>query len=259
MIKINETYSINGGQGTIVFSEGKKGTVNASYEIKGKKDTGVINGTLDGNVLNGTYHNKIGNSSGLIQFVFTENGFDCKWKQGLEPGPMRGKWEGAFKDNILQNTSFCNESESILFKLEISSIEEYDINYGSFFTELNVDKNILNDFRNNCNYNTIVTLVNSVLNNNISEILRIASSEINIEELKSEDYDWWSYSPCVKVLKIDELDLEPIYRVYNNEEEYNSDAARLLNKDEDEISDYVSDFMTDVAFHIEKEIFPKSI
>jgi len=94
MIKINETYSINGGQGTIVFSEGKKGTVNASYEVKGKKDTGVINGTLDGNVLNGTYHNKIGNSTGLIQFVFTENGFDCKWKQGLEPGPMRGKWDG---------------------------------------------------------------------------------------------------------------------------------------------------------------------
>lgn len=29
MIKLNEQYSINNGQGSIVFSEGNKGTVNA--------------------------------------------------------------------------------------------------------------------------------------------------------------------------------------------------------------------------------------
>jgi len=95
MLKFNENYSINNGEGSIIFSEGKKGTVNATYEIKGKKDTGTINGTLDGNILKGTYHNKIGNSTGLIEFTFNETGFDAKWKQGLEPGPMRGKWKGA--------------------------------------------------------------------------------------------------------------------------------------------------------------------
>ena len=121
MIKINETYSINGGQGTIVFSEGKKGTVNASYEIKGKKDTGVINGTLDGNVLNGTYHNKIGNSSGLIQFVFTENGFDCKWKQGLEPGPMRGKWDGKLNSDSNISDLIENKQTGKLFRLDINT------------------------------------------------------------------------------------------------------------------------------------------
>jgi hypothetical protein len=35
MIKLNEEYSINSGQGTIVFTEGNKETVNAEYEIKG--------------------------------------------------------------------------------------------------------------------------------------------------------------------------------------------------------------------------------
>ena len=53
MIKLNEQYSINNGQGSIVFSEGNKGTINAVYEIKGKKDTGVINGVLEGNLLKG--------------------------------------------------------------------------------------------------------------------------------------------------------------------------------------------------------------
>ena len=37
MIKLNEKYSINNGQGTIVFTEGKRETINAEYEIKGNK------------------------------------------------------------------------------------------------------------------------------------------------------------------------------------------------------------------------------
>ena len=94
MIKFNEKYLINNGQGSIIFSEGKKGTVNAIYCMSGKKDTGIINGNINGNILTGTYHNKIGNSVGLIEFTFNEIGFDCKWKQGIEPGPMRGKWKG---------------------------------------------------------------------------------------------------------------------------------------------------------------------
>jgi hypothetical protein len=99
MIKLNETYFIDNEESTIVFSEGNKGTVNGNYEIRGKKDTGTINGTLDGNVLKGTFHNKIGNSTGFIEFAFTENGFDAKWKSGLEPGPMRGKWNGKLSDS----------------------------------------------------------------------------------------------------------------------------------------------------------------
>ena len=92
MIKLNEQYSINNGQGSIVFTEGNKGTVNALYTIAGNKSEGKINGTLDGNVLKGTFH--VDAAAGLIEFTFSEDGFDAKWKQGIEPGPMRGKWYG---------------------------------------------------------------------------------------------------------------------------------------------------------------------
>jgi len=92
MIKLNEKYTINNGQGTIVFTEGKRGTINAEYEIKGNKGKGIINGNLENEVLKGTFHEDT--SAGLIEFTFTEDGFEAKWKQGIEPGPMRGKWEG---------------------------------------------------------------------------------------------------------------------------------------------------------------------
>ena len=92
MIKLNERYSINNGQGTIVFTEGKRETIYAEYEIKGNKGKGIINGTLENEVLTGTFH--VDAAAGLIEFTFSEDGFEAKWKQGIEPGPMRGKWEG---------------------------------------------------------------------------------------------------------------------------------------------------------------------
>jgi hypothetical protein len=88
MIKYNETYRINNGKETIVFSTGNDNLVTGEY------NSGTITGTLVGNVLKGTYENKKNKSVGLINFEFHENGFDAQWKQGAEPGPMRGKWEG---------------------------------------------------------------------------------------------------------------------------------------------------------------------
>jgi len=110
MIKLNEEYSINSGQGTIVFTEGNKETVNAEYEIKGNKGKGKINGTLQKNVLTGTFH--VDSAAGLIEFTFTENGFDAKWKQGIEPGPMKGKWTGSLKSQSESNQSI-NEKTSL--------------------------------------------------------------------------------------------------------------------------------------------------
>jgi hypothetical protein len=98
MIKFNEKYAINNGLGTIVFTEAKQGTVNAEYNLNNGKDIGQINGTMDDNVLKGSYHNKTKNNTGLIEITFQENGFNAKWKQGLEPGPMRGKWTALLSD-----------------------------------------------------------------------------------------------------------------------------------------------------------------
>jgi hypothetical protein len=89
MIQFNQTYSINDGQESIVFTAGKGNTVSGKY------NAGTLTGSLEGNLLKATFHNQTNNSAGLIEIDFTEDGFNAKWKQGLEPGPMRGKWKGA--------------------------------------------------------------------------------------------------------------------------------------------------------------------
>jgi hypothetical protein len=98
MLHLNTKYIINNGQGYIVFSEGKQSTVNGEYAMNGKENAGVVNGGLEGNILKGTFHNKVNNTSGLIEFTFNEDGFIAKWKQGLEPGPMRGKWSAQLNE-----------------------------------------------------------------------------------------------------------------------------------------------------------------
>ena len=98
MIKFNEEYTINKGQESIQFKEGKGNTVTGEY------NDGRLTGTIDGNLLKGTFHNKKSNGAGLIEIIFHENGFDAKWKQGLEPGPMRGKWEGKLYSESLKSS-----------------------------------------------------------------------------------------------------------------------------------------------------------
>lgn len=117
MLIIGEAYSINNGQGSIVFTEGNKGTVNALYNITGNKSEGKINGTLDGNVLKGTFH--VDAAAGLIEFTFAKDGFEAKWKQGIEPGPMRGKWSG----NL--NNPDAIESNEYLFNPATDKFIEY--------------------------------------------------------------------------------------------------------------------------------------
>jgi hypothetical protein len=92
MIKFNLTYSINNGQGTIVFKDLGNGSVEATYEIKGNKVPGIITGKVEKENLKSTF--QVGTAKGLMNFTFTENGFISNWKKGLEDGPMKGKWEG---------------------------------------------------------------------------------------------------------------------------------------------------------------------
>jgi hypothetical protein len=129
MIKLNEQYSINNGQGTIVFTEGNKGTINALYNIKGNKAEGKINGMLDGNLLKGTFH--VDAAAGLIEFTFTEEGFESKWKQGIEPGPMRGKWKGQFGIISNQENNFNSvlTDEQKQYLVEGITLEDFDEEY----------------------------------------------------------------------------------------------------------------------------------
>jgi len=152
MIKFNDTYSINDGQETIVFTEGKANT------ISGKYNSGTLTGNLDGNLLKATYHNQKNNSAGLIEFEFNENGFIAKWKQGLEEGPMRGKWNGLLS-GAGENTE-KRKVEQLWFVViqENGGIEELSFNLSaSEITPLILNKNITSeDYSNILNNKDII-------------------------------------------------------------------------------------------------------
>jgi len=121
MIKLNTVYSIDNGVNSVVFSEGKKGS------ITGTHNDGTMTGFLEGNVFNGTFHNTKVNATGLIEVTFHESGFDAKWKNGMEPGPMRGKWVGVLKSDLGKFISKINNPFELNFYTgndELSEIME---------------------------------------------------------------------------------------------------------------------------------------
>lgn len=91
MIKFNEEYTINDGQLHITFEE-KEGKVIGHYSGSKGGNEGVVNGDISGNILTGSWQVKSKGAAGLIEIEFSNNGFEGKWKQGLEPGTMKGSW-----------------------------------------------------------------------------------------------------------------------------------------------------------------------
>jgi hypothetical protein len=113
MINYNVKYIINNGQDSIVFTQGNENTVNGQYSA------GTITGTIDDNVFKGTFYNQKSNSAGLIELTFQEISFIAKWKQGIEPGPMRGKWNGKLK--VISSTSAQSEKHKIKLARHLST------------------------------------------------------------------------------------------------------------------------------------------
>ena len=93
MIQFEKKYDINDGNGSVTFKKIDEKTVEAVY------NRGVIKAAWDGETLKGVFNDDVSNGSGLIHFTFNDNGFDAKWKAGIEDGPMKGKWTGKLTDS----------------------------------------------------------------------------------------------------------------------------------------------------------------
>lgn len=104
MIQLKKEYFFNSGSGTIIFEESENHLIVAHYRIEGNNNSGSIIGELSNNVFVGQF--QIGSTKGLIEIRFSENGFIANWKQGIEKGPMKGKWEGEVA-NQKENDSNC--------------------------------------------------------------------------------------------------------------------------------------------------------
>ena len=140
MIQFEKTYDINDGNGSITFKKVDDLTVEAVY------NRGTIKGTWDGETLKCTFIDNVSNGNGLIHFNFNDNGFEAKWKAGLDEGTMKGKWLGKViaskrieehyaQKSILDNI-ICKEDAdwlNTLFKTE----EEFYHQDGFDFERLN--------------------------------------------------------------------------------------------------------------------------
>jgi hypothetical protein len=105
MIKLNTPYTIENGKDQVIFTESENNTITGAY-----KD-GTLNGKLNGNTLSATFQNTKVNVSGLMEITFNEKGFDGRWKKGIEPGPMKGKWKGLLVSKSEINASNENAEE----------------------------------------------------------------------------------------------------------------------------------------------------
>ncbi len=108
MIQLNTTYIIDNDSDKVIFSDGDNESITGTY-----KD-GTISGILEGNVLKATFHNTKVNVSGLMEITFNKNGFDAKWKKGLEPGPMKGRWSGKLIDSEVLRISVHDEIKKLI-------------------------------------------------------------------------------------------------------------------------------------------------
>ncbi len=114
------------------------GTVSGQYA-----DGGVLTGTVQDGVYTCTWKNQ--GEVGLLTFQIEGNQLKGKWKRGLEPGAMRGKWEGheifaPARWTILHDLGvfyifFANLAESAAQQAEIrfvnQAIRRWDLQVGN--------------------------------------------------------------------------------------------------------------------------------
>ena len=240
MIKYNEKYKINNGQESIVFKEGKANTITGEY------NDGTLTGTLEGNVLKATFHNKKTNGAGLIEFAFTENGFNAKWKQGLEEGPMRGKWQGKL---ISSNSDIKTESKNDV-QSSLENVSDLDIyirysdgneEVGYFSIEIESELKLPNEI----SYESLTHLISYYGLYEDENFLKAVKNETSEFSLRMSD------CPQIFITRINNLDLKPLYDYHFNEEENEESVAKLLNINSDDVSDFLSDYFQETAYSVE--------
>jgi hypothetical protein len=106
-----------------------------TLNINGTEATGTYqeNGTLKGEFVNNTFKGQWENKGmeGLVEFAIIDNKLEGNWKKGIDPGPMKGKWEGSLIEN---KQTAENKSESF-DQNDDNPIKDYLIqNSGKDFT-----------------------------------------------------------------------------------------------------------------------------
>ena len=91
-------YTFKGNFGTLELVVDDNGNANGTFQ-----KNGTLKGAFINNTFKGQWENK--GMEGLIEFTITGDKLEGNWKKGLEPGSMRGKWEGEIIDDEMSPNS----------------------------------------------------------------------------------------------------------------------------------------------------------
>jgi len=146
------------------------------------------------------------------------------------------------------------KTTEIMAEIEVYPNPEYGDSYGTSNVSVQIDLSIYTKLKKGItNYDTLRDGIFDILDNNMKTILEYFMIFDRLVDLTDANYDWFNMDPKIRILTIGEIDLSPIYNLGGQEFK----ASKLLNKELEEIEDWVDDFITDCQYSLEKDVFKK--
>jgi hypothetical protein len=239
-----------------------------TLNINGTEATGTYqeNSTLKGEFVNNNFKGQWENKGmeGLVEFSIKDNKLEGNWKKGIEPGPMKGKWDGELiltqetkeipKENI--TSIAARKTTEIMAEIEVYPNPEYGDSYGTSNVSVQIDVSIYTKLiKGVTNYSILRDAIFDILDNNMKTIIDYFMIFDRLADLTHANYDWFHMDPKIRILTIGTIDLSPIYNLEGKEFR----ASQLLNKESEEIEDWVDDFITDCQYGLEEDNFKKCL
>jgi hypothetical protein len=235
-----------------------------TLNINGTEATGNYqeNGTLKGEFVNNTFKGQWENKGmeGLVEFTIKDNKLEGNWKKGIEAGPMKAKWEGELittpetKEIPKKNLTpiAVRKTTEIMAEIEVYPNPEYGDSYGTSNVSVQIDVSIYTKLKKGItNYDILRDAIFDILDNNIKTIIDYFMIFDYLADLKDANYDWFHMDPKIRILSIETIGLSPIYNLKGQEFK----ASKLLNKELEQIEDWVDDFLTDCQYGLGEEVF----
>ena len=125
--------------------------INGTEATGNYQENGILKGEFINNTFKGQWKNK--GMEGLVSFTIMDDKLEGNWKKGLEPGPMKGKWEGKLYYDDFNDTTSSFE----LFEIEIldqifNTFSTFEKQKKSLLKQLPLIKEIANNFSDFLNY-----------------------------------------------------------------------------------------------------------
>ena len=178
-----------------------------------------------------------------------------QWGDNL-PGFMQHaeKMEYSIQQIKTSENSTSDDNSSVNITAKLVSNEEYGETFGYVDLELTMNASLINEIENKSNYLNLIEIINEIQSNYMEEIIVEMDNQSGLDQLKESDFDWFNLGPQLVIAQINEIDLSVIHDYFLNKA-HSTQVTALLAIEEDEIDDYVSDFIQSTRYEISKEEF----